>query len=272
MFSKNRAEWDAKRDQIVETITQHNKNINAQYKERDDRLHDLVGEFTRSYAGGTAVVSTNLKDYKITKKPGISAEDVKSAEDALKDSWQWLSRVASPKHEKTIARQEIALRAGGGGSHDGKNEIVTVGIQQRSSTRQTVVHEYGHALENADARTLRALDEDFTKRSNEFFASEKGSKIMGIEGCTYYECVYKANEQRQNLDLYAPSHLGYARRYSDCGYDAKTRGENSNNPRFNRGTEVFSTGIESIYREPSTFRRRARHGFDLAVLILAGRF
>jgi hypothetical protein len=84
--------------------------------------------------------------------------------------------------------------------------------------------------------------------------------------------VYGPGEQRQNLALEAPSLLGYARRYSDCQYDAATRQRFSNNStgRFSGGTEVFSTGVESVYREPTDFRKRARHGFDLTVLILAG--
>jgi hypothetical protein len=270
MFNARRDEWKSRHDEIKESIKRQQQAIESHYAERDDKLHAVVGEFTRAYSGGTATVSTDVKDYKIVTKPGVSLEDREHAIDSLKDAWRWLSRVASTKHAKTIARQKIAIRPGGGGSHNGDEEEVTIGAQDRGTTRKTAVHEYGHAIENADARTLRALDEDFTKRANDFLANEKGSKIMGVNGVGFYECLYRAGEQRQHLDLYAPSHLGYARRYSDCGYDQAMRQSLPNKPRINRGTEVFSTGIESIYREPATFRRRARHGFDLSVLILAG--
>jgi hypothetical protein len=269
MFNSNRDAWNSKHEEIKDSIKQQQATLKAHEAERDNKLHALVGEFTRSYAGGTASVSADVKDYKISAQPKVSQEDYEDAKSALKDAWRWLSRVAAPKHSKTIARQTIAIRTGGG-SHSGSNEEVTIGAQDRGTTRKTAVHEYGHAIENADARTLRALDEDFTKRANDFLANEKGSRIMGMDAVPFYECLYKAREQRQHLDIYAPSHLGYARRYSDCGYSQKKRQEHPNNPRVNRGTEVFSTGIESIYREPAAFRRRARHGFDLSVLILAG--
>lgn len=271
MFNSRNSEWHEQNNKLSDAIAKKREALDEQSRERDKRIHDLVGEFTVSYNGGTARVSTNPADYKFQAKPGVSADDVADAKESLKGVWGWLSRVASPKHSATIARQKIIFRAGGGGSHNGVDEEVTIGIHAKSTTSKTGVHEYGHAIENADARTMRALDEDFTKRHDAFVSQEKGARIMGIDGCTYYECVYKAGEKRQDLDLYAPSHLGYARRYSDCGYDEATRKEHPNDPRYGRGTEVFSTGIESVYREPSYFRRRARHGFDLSVLIIAGR-
>lgn len=274
MFNSRNSEWHEKNNKIWDAIAKKREELDSLAGERDGRIHDLVGEFTVAYSGGTARVSTNPSDYKFETKPGVSGQDIAGAKESLKGVWGWLSRVASPKHEATIARQKLIFRSGGGGSHNGRDEEVTIGIQAKSTLRKTGVHEYGHAMENADARTMRALDEDFTKRAEAFMSQEKGARIMGLDGVSYYECVYKAGEKRQDLvgeALYAPSHLGYARRYSDCGYDQATRQEHKNDPRFGRGTEVFSTGIESVYREPSQFRKRARHGFDLSILIIAGR-
>jgi hypothetical protein len=272
-FNSNRAEWKERQDSIKREIESSKDRLEQLDRDRNGRIHDLIGEFTKAHSGGTAVVSSDPKDYSISHRFGVSSADIDAARVGLSDAWRWLSRVASPKHAKTIARQKIDLRTGGGGSHDGDGEIVTIGASSKSTFRKTAVHEYGHAMENADARTLRALDEDFTKRANRFFSDNQGAKIMGIDSCSYYECVYKAGEMRKDLTverLSDPSHLGYACRYSDCGYDKATRDKYPNRPRINRGTEVFSTGIEYVYKEPAAFRKRARHGFDLSILILAG--
>lgn len=246
---------------------------------RDKELHDLVGEFTLAHAGALARTQSLESSSSVftASLPGTSNRNADIAKEEVVKAWQWLSRVAARKHEDRILGATITLRPGGGGSHnamDGKNEI-TVGVDDdRIGTRKTTVHEYGHAIESANADTMRALTEDYRARAAEFIAANKGARLKGIGAATHYEAIYKAGEKVSDFNLQAPSYLGYARRYSDAGFKESTVARYKNHPdsaRIDKGTEVFSTGIESVYKEPSTFRRRARHGFDLTLLILSGR-
>lgn len=249
------------------------KAIKDAEKDRDSKLHDLVGEFTDAHAGGRASLDADAAAGKFMS-PG--SERAKGMDKRIGDVWNWFSRVASPAHRDAFDSTSIRFRAGGGGSHNHLAKEITIGTDDTADgILKTTVHEYGHAIESRRPSTMNALAEDYMRRRGDFMASNPGSKILGLDGCDYYECVYKRGEFRKDLRgrLYEPSHLGYARRYSDAGYDAATRANHSNDRtgRYAGGTEVYSTGVESMYHEPSQFRRRARHGFDLTLLILSGR-
>lgn len=247
------------------------KAIRDAEAKRDSRLHDLVGEFTRAHAGDT--VSLNTQDV-AGKLQAPSSKRTKDSEKYIAKAWQWFSRVASPAHKQAFESTSVEFRGGGGGSHNMNERKITVGTDDTGdSIVRTAVHEYGHAIESHRHQTMRAVAEDYMTRRGDFMAKNHGSKIMGIDGVSFYECVYGPGELRKNLQLSAPSHLGYARRYSDCGYDESIRKSRANDQtgRYAGGTEVYSTGVEHLYFEPSSFRRRARHGFDITLLILAGR-
>lgn len=247
------------------------KAVRAAAEERDRKLHELVGEFTRAHAGGT--VSLNTQEV-AGKLQAPSSKRTQESEKYIARAWQWFSRVASPAHKDAFDSTIVEFRGGGGGSHNMGERKITVGTDDTGdSIVRTAVHEYGHAIESRRSTTMKAIAEDYMRRRADFMAANHGAKILGIDGVSFYECVYRQGELRKNLQLSAPSHLGYARRYSDCQYDEATRTSRAGDQtgRFAGGTEVYSTGVEHMYFEPSDFRRRARHGFDITLLILAGR-
>jgi hypothetical protein len=248
------------------------KQIAASERERNERIHDLVGEFTKSHAGRTANVSADAKDYKIAEGTrDADANDI--VRKASEKAWRFYSKVASPDHEEAFKITKIKTRLEAGGSHNMRDNEAIIGNTFKSV--DTAVHEYGHAVESRRPATMKALAEDYAARRDKFLVENKGSKILGMERCDYYEGVYASGEFRKDIlsKLAEPSHLGYARRYSDFGYDAASRAKykNDTSGRYEGGTEVFSTGAEALYIEPAAFRRRARHGFDITVLIMAGR-
>lgn len=262
------------RGQLAELRKKQNeayKDIRDAYVERDRRLHDLVGEFTEAHAAGkVSLDSTNIAG----KFESPKSARAQGMEKKLEAAWNWFSRVAAPAHKDAFDTTTIEFRAGGGGSHSMENKKITIGTDvSDDSLLRTTVHEYGHAIESRRSATMNAVADDYMQRRSDFMAQERGAKILGIDGCKYYECVYKHHEKRQDLDLYAPSHLGYASRYSDCGYDEVTRKKYASNQtgRYKGGTEVYSTGVEYLYFQPSAFRKRAKHGFDITLLILSGR-
>jgi hypothetical protein len=246
--------------------------------QRDSELHDLVGEFTLAHAGALARTDSLASSASVFVQSAVatSRQGAEIAKKEIARAWNWLSRVAAKKHEERILGATIRLRPGGGGSHqamNGKNDI-TIGVDDSGDgIRKTTAHEYGHAIETANKDTLRALTEDYRARAADFLASNAGAKYKALRDAPNYDAIHKAGEKVDDYNIYAPSYLGYARRYSDAGFKESMVRDYANHPdaaRVDKGTEVFSTGIESVYHEPSAFRNRARHGFDISLLVLAG--
>ena len=254
------------------------KRIEELEAKRDSDLHDLVGQFTVAHAGALARTDSLASSGSVFIQNAIatSQHNAAIAKKEIAKAWNWLSRVAARKHEERILGATIKLRPGGGGLHqamNGKNDI-TIGVDDLGiGIRKTTVHEYGHAIESANKDTLRALTEDYRAKAADFLASNKGAKYKALSAAPNYDAIHKAGEKVGDYQIDAPSYLGYARRYSDAGFKESMVKDYANHPdaaRIDKGTEVFSTGIESVYREPSAFRKRARHGFDISLLVLAG--
>lgn len=262
----------------LDKIKSANARADELKEKMDGELHDLIGKFTVAHAGGRANLDSLRADAGVylPNAVGTSSKNATAARSEISKAWAWLSRVAAKGHQQRMLDVKLQLRRGGGGSHqamNGKNEA-TIGVDESASqVRKTTIHEYGHAIESARPQTLKALEEDYKARVSEFLANNNGAKLQGITGAESYDAVYKAGERVGSFNLEAPSYLGYARRYSDASFKQTVIDSYANHPdsfRLNKGTEVFSTGIEGLYKEPASFRKRARHGHDIAILILAG--
>lgn len=263
---------------MLDKFSAAQKTIEELQSKRDSELHDLAGQFTVAHAGALADLQKLRSSSSVFS--GNAPFTAKAAAEAAKNhvahAWNWLSRVAAKKHEQRLLSATVIFRPGGGGSHNAMNGMneATIGVDGSSaSIRKTVVHEYGHAIESASSKTLNDLAEDYKSRASMFLESNKGSSVKGIPHAKNYEAVYRPGELAEDYDIDAPSYLGYARRYSDASFKESLIAVYANHPdraRIDKGTEVFSTGIEALYKEPSAFRKRARHGFDITLLILAG--
>jgi hypothetical protein len=246
------------RDDARAALNKHRADTAAQH-------HALVAEFTAAHGGGASQIPTDVSSHNV-----ITKKYRKGTQKWLEDVWSFLGRVASKKHASQIMKQKIVIKAGGRGSASDNNEIkVTAG------SRTTTVHEYGHAIENGRESTMRALEEDYNKRLSAFFAANPSAGLVTHRQVSYYEGpelpTADGKKPPRNGSRSSKSLLGYARRYSDFGYNAATIAEYKS-ARYSRGSEVFSTGIEALYENPAAFRsEETRQHFNLTLLILAGR-
>lgn len=228
----------------------------------NDELHSLVGEFTRAHSGGIATVSSSDSDYDFSLLPGGSNAGISGIKAEAQFAWKFFSKVASPVHAEAFRENKFKVRAGDGGSHDKDEKAITVG---EDASRDTVVHEYGHAIESRFAESMRRITQDYKKRLSEFLAKTPGATIEH-DYVSYYEGpVSRAVGADRSASV-----LGYSRRYSDFGFDAKTIKKYPNDPRYEVGTEVFSTGVQDLFLSGRKFRRQFRHHFNLTTLLLAG--
>jgi hypothetical protein len=269
--SSPKAAKDAERkhDEITKEIAESKKRIDALEKEADAELHYLVGRFTEAHGGAIGGASDSAESYQISKTNFVSAERASAVKMMLGDGWRWLNKIVPAKRLKGISDTKIKLRQGGGGSHDGRNKEIEIGVDSESeSIAKTIRHEYGHFVEDGSNDTMLALAEDYWKRVDSYTKSNGGVKYFKHSQVSFYEAPHPPNA-RARLPEYGDSVLGYSRRYSDFAYDKEARGYNPS-PRRAGGTEVFSTGLEHLFHSPRDFRRKHKSHFNLTLLVLSG--
>lgn len=243
------------------------RNELRQYRKDTAReIHDVLGEFTSAHGGGPSAVPTNPESYKIAG-PRAQIKDT----EWLKKTWSFLGKVVPKSMADRLVGVKVTLRARGGGSHNSSENEIVVGGQSNS----TAVHEYGHAIESKSADTMRALDEEYRSRLAAFRDKHQNYGMVRHPDVRYYDGPELPSEsgKRPTRAGYKThtSLLGYSKRYSDFGYNDATRLKYGGNPRYLRGTEVFSTGIESMYDDPLDFWQRHRKHFRITAMILSGR-
>lgn len=248
------------------------------YSAQDAAIHDAMEKFTAAYSktGRGAEVENHI--IKPKKKPFVSNDDSVAFIEDLPDVMKFYSRTASPKFIDAITSQKVSLTTSrGGGSHQGTT--IEIGVKEsskssrvRGSIAKTIAHEYAHAIEDSHPEIMRAAAEDYRKRYAKLVSDQRENFGRGVRTINYPTSRYTGPElegQTQPIREETPSLMGYTRRYTDFNLY-----ENHNDyPAGHRrasGTEVFSTGVEYLYRSPRLMREAHREQFDFTVLALAG--
>ena len=303
-YQKQIEEADAKRRQLNEDYYNAGTNKERAYeiekqrldmvarmdalaKERDDKIHDLVSQFSEAHGNGLAKVSSRLDDYQFTQMPGVRTDLFNEVKQQMGKVWGFLGRVTAGQSQASIAKQKLNVVRGGGGSHNSDTNEINLGTQHsadqdgniidaaenRRLMVKTGIHEYGHAIESDRPGTMRALAEDYFKRRDAYLSANPGSSIVSHRYAPNYDGPASKTPDRDAIRewLTGPSLLGYARRYSDFGFKEPIRMKDPNKARTSGGTEVFSTGVEELYVAPWSFRRHARSHFDIVLLVLSNR-
>lgn len=242
------------------------KDLDGYRREAREEMQAAVGRLVASHGGAVQLPSTS-SSYSIS---GVKSGAKNTG--WLSDAWGFLSRVGSSGIKNAVLATKIKLRSSGGGNHSSGLKTITVGGESRT----TAVHEYGHAIEDSSPSLMQALDEDFRSRMTKFMAVTPNAGMVRHPNVSYYDGPelpgVDGKRPKRNGYKSGTSLLGYSMRYSDFGYnDASRRKYGVANPRYGRGTEVFSTGLETLYSDPARLWRDHRSHFRLVVMGLSGR-
>lgn len=272
-----------KREEAKAAWREHDEAITALEDARNaaqrEAIHDALSGFSAAHRGpgDHSYAESLIRSFTppLTLNPGVSKQNTEIYIEALPDVMKFYSRTASPKFIKAITSQRvITTRSLGGGSHI--NDRIEIGVQDATTNSEvrnkipgTIAHEFGHAIESSHPEIMRANAEDYRKRYSRYIAQAQkdGIEVYTVKYPTakgYFGPSTNRNKPKPD------SVLGYVRNYTDFNL-GNDHMKYPPGDRYSSGTEVFSTGVEYMYKDPARLYRGHRNQFNLVALALSGR-
>jgi hypothetical protein len=242
----------------------YNKDINDAHdiarrleSQRQREAHGVVSEFVSKNGGGLATANPKNQisiDVKSSKRRDSFRENVGDAYNFLNSS---LSRV----HQAALSAVKVRLVKKSGADYDHLTKSARHGTSGKHAEYHTskavVVHEVAHGLHYGDGsaagnRAIAAIKDDYDTRVAELLSQNP----------TLRKVQYSSQRSRY-LGYKVPgktgSNLGYCSDYCDF--------ENGN---ATGATEVVTMGVQRLYEDPVSFRKKHRRHYNLTLAFLSG--
>jgi hypothetical protein len=255
------AEYDAIHDEIWQLKVARSSESVA-FRER---LHQVLREANenkqklkyKGYDGDldnlTYSVLDKLQDAGMEEAASLGAEARRKVDAGL----DWLRNV----YQRRVRQQPVWVRHEGGkygrayhsGDSRGKRSISNIALPDKTEVA-TAIHEYGHHIEQIDARVQRAVTKFYKKRT-------KGETLQVKRGTAF------ARDAEYTLeDKFIDWYIG--KWYGSVGGDVKT-GLTANMKWFPKGhSEIVSMGLQMMYESPLQLYTKDREMFDLILRIM----